>query len=460
MGLSLLTVEGRIAPGPPGYPLVGNMLEFRHDVLKLGVDAARTYGDVVRFKLGPHVIHLINHPDHVEHVLVHNQANYDRATRSAAQIALVCGQSLLTTSGAIWRSERRLVQPALQHRSVQAFVSVMTSATAAMLDRWSSHARDSRPLDVASELSRLTYTIVGKALFGADVSRDADLVEHALATLLDLTYARLERLINLPLWVPSPGNRRFHEARLAIDRVVYRIINERRERPEDHADLLAHLLRAVDDGGSGGMTSTQLRNETLTLLLSGHETTASALSWTLFLLATHPEIERRFRSEVAAVIGDAREPSLEDVSHLEYTGMVLNEALRLYPPIWVLERRAIAGDIIGGYHIPAGSTVVVSPFILHRHEAFWPDPSSFDPERFAAPQTAGRPPHAYLPFGAGPHQCIGAHFATLEARIILVMLAQRYRLELMPHPPVEPKAGITLRLRHGLHMRPREERGA
>jgi cytochrome P450 len=460
MGLSLLTVERRIAPGPPGSPLVGNLFEFRHDVLKLGVDAARTYGDVVRFRLGPHVIHLLNHPNHVEHVLVHNQANYDRATRSAAQIALVCGQSLLTTSGAIWLRERRLVQPALQPRSVGAFVSVMTSATAAMLDRWSSHARDGRPLDVASELSRLTYTIVGKALFGADVGRDADVVEHALATLLDLTYARLERLINLPLWVPSPGNRRFHEARLAIDRVVYRIINERRERHEDQADLLAHLLRAVDDGSSRGMTSAQLRNETLTLLLSGHETTASALAWTLFLLATHPEIERRLRSEVAAVIGDAREPSLEDISHLEYTGMVLNEALRLYPPIWVLERRAIAGDVIGGYHIPAGSTVVVSPFILHRHKTFWPDPGSFDPERFAAPQAAGRPAHAYLPFGAGPHQCIGAHFATLEARIILVMLAQRYRLELMPHTPVEPKAGITLRLRHGLHMRPREERGA
>jgi len=460
MGLSLLMMEGRIAPGPPGYPLVGNLFEFRHDVLKLGVNAARTYGDVVRFRLGPHVIHLINHPNHVEHVLVHNQANYDRATRSAAQIALVCGQSLLTTSGAIWLRERRLVQPALQYRSVGAFVSIMTSATAAMLDRWSSHASDGRPLDVASELSRLTYTIVGKALFGADVSRDAEVVERALGTLLDLTYARLERLINLPLWVPSPGNLRFHEARLAIDRVVYRIINERRERHEDQADLLAHLLRAVDDGGDRGMTSTQLRNETLTLLLSGHETTASALAWTLFLLSTHPEIERRLRSEVAAVIGDAREPSLEDISHLEYTGMVLNEALRLYPPIWVLERRAIAGDVIGGYHIPAGSTVVVSPFILHRHEAFWPDPGSFDPERFAAPQAAGRPAHAYLPFGAGPHQCVGAHFAALEARIILVMLVQRYRLELMPDPPVEPKPGITLRLRHGLQMRPREQRRA
>src|SRR5262245_6917236 len=458
MGLSLLTLERRIAPGPPGYPLVGNLLEFRHDVLKFGVEAARAYGDVVRFRLGPHVIHLINHPNHIEHVLVHNQANYDRATRSAAQIALVCGQSLLTTSGAIWLRERRLVQPALQQRSVGAFVSIMTSTTAAMLDRWSSHARDGRPLDVASELSRLTYTIVGKALFGADVSRDADVVEHALGTLLELTYERLERLINLPLWVPSPSNRRFREARLAIDRVVYRIIRERRERHEDHADLLAHLLRAVDAGK--GMTSTQLRNETLTLLLSGHETTANALSWTLFLLATHPEIERRLRSEVAAVIGDACEPSLEDIPRLEYTGMVLNEALRLYPPIWVIERRAIAGDVIGGYHIPAGSTVVVSPFILHRHEAFWPDPGSFDPERFAAAQTAGRCAHAYLPFGAGPHQCIGAHFAALEARIILVMLMQRYRLELMPAPPVEPKPGITLRLRHGLHMRPREQRGA
>ena len=459
MGLSLLTTHRRIAPGPPGYPLIGNLIEFRRDVLQLGVDAARAYGDVVRFRLGPHVIHLINHPTHVEHVLVHNQTNYDRATRSAAQIALVCGQSLLTTSGAVWLRERRLVQPAFQQRRADAFVSVMTSATGAMLDRWLSHARDGRPLDIASELGRLTYTIVGKALFGADVSRDADTVERALGTLLDHTYARLERLVNLPLWVPSPRNRRFRDARRAIDRVVYRIINERRDGHEDHADLLAHLLRAVDDGASGAMTNEQLRNETITLLLSGHETTANALSWTLFLLATHPEIERRFRSELSAVLGDAREPSLEDISRLEYTGMVINEALRLYPPIWILERRAIEDDLIGGYHIPGGSTVVVSPFILHRHEAFWPDPGSFEPERFAAAQIAGRPAHAFLPFGAGPHHCIGAHFAMLEARLVLVMLAQRYRLELVPHHPVEPKAGITLRLRYGLRMRPREHRG-
>ena len=457
MGVSLLTMPGRIAPGPPGYPLIGNLIEFRRDVLQLGVDAARTYGDVVRFRLGPHVIHLINHPAHVEHVLVQNQTNYDRATRSAAQIALVCGQSLLTTSGAVWLRERRLAQPAFQQRRIGAFVPVMTSATAAMLDRWVNHAREGRPLDIASELSRLTYTIVGKALFGADVSRDADIVEGALGTLLDHTYARLERLVNLPLWVPSSPNRRFRDARLAIDRVVYRIINERRKGHEDHADLLAHLLRAVD-GASGAMTNEQLRNETITLLLSGHETTANALSWTLFLLATHPEIERRFRSELAAVLGDAREPTLEDLSRLEYTAMVINEALRLYPPIWILERRAIEGDLIGGYHIPGGSTVVVSPFILHRHEAFWPNPGSFDPERFAAAQITGRPPHAFLPFGAGPHRCIGAHFAMLEARLILVMLAQRYRLELVPHHPVEPKAGITLRLRHGLRMRPFEQR--
>src|SRR5688572_13153699 len=261
----------------------------------------------------------------------------------------------------------------------------MTSATGAMLDQWLNHVRDGRPLDIASELSRLTYTIVGKALFGADVSRDADVVERAMGTLLDLTYARLEQPVNLPLWVPSPRNRRFRDARLAIDRVVYRIVNERREGRDDHADLLAHLLRAVE-GTSGAMTDQQLRNETITLLLSGHETTANALSWTLFLLATHPEVERRFRSEVAAVLGDAREPSLEDLSRLEYTAMVINEALRLYPPIWILERRAIEDDLIGGYHIPAGSTVVVSPFILHRHEAFWPNPGSFDPERFAAKQ--------------------------------------------------------------------------
>ena len=441
----------KMAPGPSGSRILGNLRAFRRDVLRLLLESARQFGDVVRFRLGPEIVHLVNHPGHIEHVLQKNQQNYDKRTRSAAKLRGICGESLLTSDGDTWRRQRRLIQPAFHYQRIANFAATMVETTVEMLERWEKLAQEAEPFDLASEMSRVTYTIVGRTLFGADVSANAKEVEGALEVVLEHTYHRLEKLLDLPLNFPSPANRRFQHALGAIDQVVYGIISERRKTGGRKEDLLSMLLEARDEETGQGMSDEQLRNETITLLLAGHETTANALSWTFYLLSQFPEVEDQLRTEVASVL-DGRTPVLEELPRLNYTTMVINESLRLYPPIWIYERHAVADDVIEGYHIPAGSTVVISPFVLHRHPVFWERPEIFDPTRFADEALLNRSGPAYLPFGAGPHLCIGNNFAMMEARIILAMVAQRYRIRLRPGHPVEPKPGITLRPRHGLLM--------
>jgi len=438
-----------VAPGPPGLPLIGNLLSFRRDVLRLLLDTRERYGDVVRFRLGPAVFHLVAHPDLIRQVLQERADQYDKETRSSAKIRSMTGHGLLTTSQELWRRQRRLIQPGFRPAAIATFVERMTEATAAMLERW----RPQETIDIASEMMRLTYTIVGRTLFSTDVAADAEEVEHAMEVLLAHTYRRLERLVDLPEALPTPGNRRFRAALATVDRVVYRILSARRQAGDgsEPADLLAILLQARDEESGQGMDDRQIRNEVLTLLLAGHETTANALTWTFYLLARHPEAMERVRAEAAAVLGD-RPPTSEDLAALPCTERVIRESMRLYPPIWAMERRAALADELGGYPIPAGSTVVVSPWVTHRHPAFWSDPERFDPERFTEERTAGRPTLAYLPFGAGPRFCIGGHFAMTEALVITAMVIRSWRLRLVKGHPVVPEPGITLRARHGVAL--------
>jgi cytochrome P450 len=443
-----------IAPGPPGLPLLGHLLPFRRDVLGLLVSSRQRCGDVVRFRLGPLVLHLVAHPDAIRRVLQERMDLYDKETRSSGKIRGMTGLGLLTASGELWRRQRRLIQPGFRPAAVAGFMERMTAATTAMLERWERHAAAGEPLDAASEMMRLTYTIVGRTLFGADVSGDAGAVEEAMAVLLAHTYGRLERIVDPPLWIPTPGNRRFRAALSIVDRVVYRILEERRRRPEASwpDDLLSTLLRERDEETGHGMTDEELRNEAITLLLAGHETTANALAWTLYLLARHPEALERLRQEALAALGD-RPPTPGDLHALPFAERVLRESMRLYPPIWAMERRAVADDELAGYRIPAGSTVVVSPWVTHRHPDFWDDPERFDPDRFTPERAAGRPTLAYIPFGGGPRFCVGGHFAMVEALVITVMVARSWRLRLEPAPPVVPRPGITLRPLHGVWMR-------
>ena len=444
----MTSTSSRGAPGPPGLPFIGNLLAFRRDVLALALAASREFGDVVRFRLGPRTVHLLNHPDHVAHVLQRHHARYKRSDRSAAKIAMVCGDSLLTTDGPVWARQRRLVQPALHAQEVAGFGSMIAAATRDMLDRWRRDA--AHPIPIDAEMNRLAYDIATASLFGTGISDDADTVASAMDVLLEDTYRRIAQPIDLPLWVPTPANRRFREARAALDDVVYRLIARRRAEGGPPRDVLGRLLGATDNDSGPEMTDTALRDQTITLLLSGHETTATALSWTFFLLAGHPDVEVRLHGEVDERLG-GREPSASDVQSLDLVTRVLNESMRLYPPIWILERYVLEDDEIGGYEIPRGSTVVICPYALHRHPAFWNRPDEFDPDRFAG-GTDGAAAGAFLPFGAGPHHCIGSHFAMLTTRIVLAMVAQRFRLRLAPGARPAPKGGITLRVRDRLTM--------
>lgn len=443
-----------IAPGPRGHWLLGSLQEFRHDVLGLMMESVRAHGDVVRFRLGPQVIHLLNHPDHVQHVLQRNHQNFDKNTRSASFIKAVTGDSLLTANGEFWQRQRRLLQPAFHRQNIAAFTTQMTESTGAMLESWRCRSGDAGPIDLAPEMMRLTYTIVGRTLFNTEVGSDADAINGAMQTILPHTFERLGRVFNWPDWVPTPANLRFSHALRVIDTTVFRIIAEhRRSMTGDgptQGDLLTMMLRMRDEETGEGLSDRQLRNETITFLLAGHETTANALTWIFHLISQHPEVERLLMEEVCTVLG-GRVPTFEDLPRLTYTKMVVMESMRLYPPIWIIERRVIRDDEVGGFHLPAGSAVVIAPYALHRHPVFWKDPEKFDPTRFEH-----LPSEAYIPFGAGPRFCIGREFAMLEAQVITAMVVQAFHLQHVPGHRVEPWPGITLRTRHGLLMTIRE----
>jgi cytochrome P450 len=438
----------QIAPGPRGDLLLGNLREFRRDVLGLLLRSARQYGDVVRFHLGPFVVHLLNHPDHIEHVLQSGASNYDKATRSSAKIRAISGDSLLTSNGELWKRQRRLMQPSFHRKRIAGMAAEMTAFTDAMLQRWQTHLASGEALDIAAEMMRLTYSIVGKTLLGAEVGRDSIDIEQAMETMLTHTYRSWGNIVNVPAFLPTPGNVRFRRALQAVDQIVYRIIAEHRADSGANSNLLSILLQARDEQTGEGLSDSELRNETITFLLAGHETSANALAWTFYLLSQNPDVERQLRAELSAVLG-RRSPTVEDLPHLTFTTMVIQEAMRLYPPIWAIERRAISDDVIKGFHIPAGSSVVISPYVLHRHEEFWPDAGRFDPMRFASR------PRAYIPFGSGPRFCIGNEFAMMEARLIVPMVLQACHLELVEGLAVEPQPSITLRPKHGLRMKVR-----
>lgn len=327
----------------------------------------------------------------------------------------------------------------------------MTDAAELMLDRWRTHAEQGRAVDVFSEMMRLTLEIVGRTLLSSDVSGDTDAVGQAVTILREHVNYRAMRLFTLPERFPTPRNLRFKRALRTVDTVVYGMIEERRRAGRDTGDLLSMLLLTRDEETGEGMSDKQLRDEVMTIFLAGHETTASVLAWTWYLLSAHPEVEGRLHDELSQVL-DGRPPTFEDLPHLKYTRMVIEESIRLYPPAWSVGRTAIADDEIGGYRIPANSQVTLSPYVTHRHRAFWENPERFDPERFTPERVAERPRYAYFPFGGGPRQCIGNEFAMMEAQLILAMVAKTYRLRQIPGHPVEPEPVITLRPRHGVLM--------
>ena len=438
------------APGPHGHILLGSTREMRHDPLRFGLAMTEQYGDVVQIRFFIWPAYLVSHPDGIKHVLQENKQNYNKDLIPYKIFKPLLGKGLVTNDGKSWLHQRRLMQPAFHRKRLDAFGLLMTDATVTMLDQWQDFATREQPLDIAAEMLRLTLRIVGQTFFNIDLSDETHIVGQAVTTVnqlhSDYIYAPFP-----PLHIPTPRNRRLQVSYRALDQVVRGIITNRRSHNTDTGDLLSMLLLARDEETGQGMDDQQVRDEVITLLIAGYETVSTALTWTWYLLSQYPDVERQLHAELDTVLG-GHLPMVQHLPRLSYTRMVLEEALRLYPPAWIFGRKAIAEDEIGGYFIPANSMIVLSPYMTHRHPAFWGDPEVFEPERFTPERSAGRPHYAYFPFGGGPRVCIGNNFALMEMQLILATVAQRYKLRLVPGHTVEPEALLSLHPRYGLPM--------
>jgi cytochrome P450 len=422
------------------------------DTQSFALDMWQRYGDVVRFRMLLWPAYILYHPDHLKYVLHDNYCNYNKQFPMMNTARPLFGNGLFTNDGEPWLHQRRLMQPSFHHKRLATFGSIMTGSTLALLERWQDAGQ--QPLDILQEMMRLTQRIAGLALFNLDLSNEADTIGSTFTTLLPLLL-QYTMLPFPPLWVPTTRNRRLQAGIETLNSVVYGIINKRRKQSADPAtapgDLLSMLLAARDEETGEGMSDQQVRDEVITLLLGGYETTSLALTWTWYLLSQYPDAEQRLHSELDAVLA-GQTPTVEHLSALPYTRMVIQEALRLYPPAFGMTRYAVAADEIGGYPIPAHSIIFMTPYYTHRHPTFWEDPERFDPERFTPERSAGRPRFAYFPFGGGPRQCIGNTFAMMEAQLVLATVAQRYQLRLVPGHPVEPQVVFTVRPRYGMPM--------
>jgi cytochrome P450 len=459
MNVQTLTAEASpapLAPLFPGAPILGIGPYFRRRPIGTFFEATDACGDVarVRFPVRPFMAHILRHPEHIEQVLTDNAKNYGKRTISYWRMQEFLGNGLVTSEGDFWRRQRRIANPAFHRERIAHFADTMTRCADEMIDGWAPRLKAGQPFDVAQEMMRVTLRIIGLTMLSTDVEgQAATSVAKALDVIVHVTLARVLSAFSPPLVLPTPQNLRFRRARAALDRIVMGIIADRHRSGEvDKGDLLSMLMSACDPQTGVGMSDAQLRDEVMTIFLAGHETTANALSWTLYVLGRHPEIEARVRDELRAVVGD-RPVSVADLPRLNLLERVLLESMRLYPPVWSLQRSAIGDDVIGGFRIPAGTWIFLCPYMNHRDARFWPDPERFDPDRFLPEVEATRPKGAYLPFALGPRKCIGEGFAMLEARLILSRVLQRTRLELSPGFVAELDPTVTLRPKAGISMR-------
>ncbi|ATB30470.1 cytochrome P450 [Melittangium boletus] len=454
-----------LAPMPPGHWLLGHLRERETNPLGLFLRGREQLGDVVRFRMGPQYVEQLAHPDHVKHVLADASARYTKGSIFAKTRPLV-GNGLLTAEGEFWKRQRRLSQPAFHKDRLATLAGVITQTATEAIAGWEAPVAAGTPVPVFTEMMRLTLNVVVRALFGLDVAGQTQLIGDAFTQALEVTNRRIISPLPYVPWfyrLPTRDNRLFQRAMDTLHHTVEGLIAQRRAQARDGQsppgeDLLGMLMTACDADTGDAFDDLQLRDEVMTLMLAGHETTATSLAWTFHLLEQNPEQEALMHEEVDQVLG-GRTPTLEDLPKLRYTGCVFEEAMRLYPPIWALPRTPHEDDEVGGFRIPKGDIVLLVPYVTHRHPEFWPDPERFDPTRFLPEASRQRPRWAYLPFGGGQRQCIGNNFAMMEAQFILAMVAQRFRLRGVPGVPVEPEPLVTLRPKGPLPMHVHRRQG-
>ena len=434
----------RIASGPRGRPLVGVLPDVRRDPLGWLLRTATEHGPVARYRLGPKRAYLVSHPDGLKHVLQEHVKNYTKDHFSYTLVRRVVGEGLITSQGETWLRQRRLAQPAFHRTRISAMGAQMVRAAEELSERWSESRRTGAPRHAVQDMMALTLRIVGEALFGTDVREETEQVGEAFNLISEQSVERFRTMRLLPPILPTAYDRAFRRATRTMREVVARVIARRREHLEDRGDLLSMFMLARDEETGEQMSDLHLQDEVLTMMLAGHETTATVLAWTWALLEQNPDTERKLHAELDSVLG-GRAPTVEDVPRLVYTRQVLDETLRLYPPVYILSRKVLEDDTICGYQILGGSWLDISPYVTHRLPEFWPDPERFDPERFTPERIAARPRYAYYPFLGGPRQCIGNNFALMEGTLLLATLARHHRPRMVKGYTPRPEPLITLR---------------
>jgi cytochrome P450 len=440
-------VTMKSSPEPPGPKSIFPWripFALQRDPFKFFTNASRDYGDIVYFRLGRSKVYLLNHPDYVRDVLVVN-ANKFRKGLAMRRAKRLLGEGLLTSEGEKHRRQRRLMQPAFHHKSIMAHGATMVDCAERHALTWS----DGLKVEMLEEMRRLSIGVVSRALFGADITENAGELSDAFSRAVKLV--KLFQVPSMPstlLRSVLPRRQRFPKARAILNAAIHQMINERRRDGANRSDVLSMLIFAVDEEtGDSGMTNTQLRDEIMTLIQAGHETTSTALAWTWYLLAQNPDAERKLHLELDNTL-QGRLPTADDIPHLPYTGYVFTESMRLFPPAWVLGRTATTDHEMNGYVIPAGSRVLFSQFVIHRDKRFYDSPERFIPERWSPEQQRNNPPLAYFPFGHGPHKCIGDGFAMVEGVLLMATLARRWRAKLRTKRAIKMLPMITLRPDH------------
>ncbi|MDF0651838.1 MAG: cytochrome P450 [Nitrospira sp.] len=434
---------------PGGTPLLGHLSAFKHAPLETMSAWWRRHGDALRFRLGPKTLHLFSHPDLAEELFVQQADRFMKVydPRRPTGLALVLGNGLVTSSGEVWKRHRRIIQPIFHRSRMAAMADRMAQVGEQRIAAWGHCGRE--PVNIADEMMQLTLEVISQTMFTTSMAQHINQLRHALRVSLKYAFDSLHNPLRLPAWMPTPRNREFRSVMQFMDGLIYGLLAERRRSEAKHDDLLDLLLQARDEETGAGLTDQELRDEALTIFAAGHGTTANALAWTWYLLATHPEAKARFHEEVERVL-QGRTPNVDDLQHLPYTRAVFEESLRLYPPVPVLQRKAATKTTVGGLPLPEGALVFVGIYNLHRHPAFWTDPDRFLPERWL---NGERPTarYAYLPFGAGPRACVGIHFASVEGPLLLALIGRRYDLQLAQEV-VEPEFFVTLRPKGGIRM--------
>lgn len=444
----------RPAPGRRSRWVVDIALEMgRHGVLPFFVDTWREYGDLCRLEIGSRSMFLAVHPEHVRHIAVTGRDRYDKRASYDVVRRLLLGDGLITSTGDLWRRQRRWMAPFFTPRAVEQYAPLITAEGWRLIERWQALAQAGRPVEMVDEMMAVTAAIILRSVFSMAPGAELHRIKNDVETMIGFTALFQMRPFQPPLWVPTGRNRGYRAARRRVDAFINGLIAARRPQPEVGwpDDLLSKLMRARDESTGAGMSEQLLRDEAVTLFFAGHETTARTLTFAWFALSQNPGVLARLQAEVDRQLGD-REPTPADLAAMPYALQVIKETLRLHPPAPMYVRDAVTDDILDGVRIPAGSRVLLLPYCTHRHPDFWPDAESFEPARWEAEAESRRHPYAYHPFAAGPRVCLGNSFSLFESHLLLVMLARRFSASMKPgHDPKIDMAG-TLVARNGIPL--------